>query len=207
MIIDISTLLTKITIPIKGVIHIGAHECEERDFYINHLNINDNNIIWIDALEEKVNKMKASNNKLLIFNECISNEDNKDVSFMVTNNYQSSSILNLKTHIQEHPWVHEIYRISMKTKTLKTFYKNNQLNINDYNFINIDIQGAELMALKGADDILNNIDYLYLEVNEKELYDGCALLPELEEYLLKYGFKRSLINMTSHGWGDAFYTK
>lgn len=207
MLIDISTLLTKITKPIKGVIHIGAHECEERDFYINHFNINDNNIIWIDALEEKVNKMKASNNKLLIFNECISNEDNKDVSFMVTNNYQSSSILNLKTHIQEHPWVHEIYRISMKTKTLKTFYKNNQLNINDYNFINIDIQGAELMALKGADDILNNIDYLYLEVNEKELYDGCALLPELEEYLSKYGFKRSLIHMTSHGWGDAFYTK
>ena len=41
---------------------------------------------------------------------------------------------------------------------------------------------------------------LYLEVNEKELYKGCALLPELDAYLLTNGFQRVLTNMTCHGW-------
>ena len=30
-------------------------------------------------------------------------------------------------------------------------------DINNYNFMNLDIQGAELLALKGSDKILHNI--------------------------------------------------
>ena len=71
----------------------------------------------------------------------------------------------------------------------------------------MDIQGAELLALKGSSDTLKNIDYVYLEVNEKELYTGCGLLSEVDEYLKEKGFTRVEINMTPHGWGDAFYTR
>ncbi len=34
-----------------------------------------------------------------------------------------------------------------------------------FNFLNLDIQGAELKALKSMGDYLNNVDYIYTEVN------------------------------------------
>ena len=206
MLIDFSQL--KFVNKVKGVIHIGAHECEERSKYLQYFNnVTDNEIIWIDALSEKVELMKNLNKNIRIYNECISDKDNELVTFKITNNYQSSSFLNLKVHLVEHPDIYEIEKREIITKTLKTFYKNHNLNYDDYNFMNLDIQGAELLALQGAEDILTHIDYIYVEVNTKELYENCALLNEIDSYLNKYNFTRNLIYMTVHDWGDAFYIR
>lgn len=197
----------KLTKPVQGVIHVGAHECEERSCYLSHFNLDDSKIIWIDAISEKVNLMKSINPHLIIFNECVSNKDGEDVSFMVTNNYQSSSMLNFKTHSIEHSTVVETHRLQLKTKTINTIFTENNLNPENYNFLNLDIQGAELLALKGASNILPHIDYIYSEINVKELYENCVLIYELDDFLDKNGFKRVQTNMTNHGWGDAFYIR
>lgn len=193
--------------PIKGVIHVGAHECEERDGYINYFKLNDANVVWVEAIPEKADAAKKRNPGIILFNHCVSDKDDQEVNFMVTNNYQSSSMLNFKTHSIEHPDVVETNRIKLKTKTLNTIFKENSLSPSNYNFMNLDIQGAELLALKGSYEILPHIDYIYSEVNSKELYEGCALLPELDQFLETFGFKRIQTNMTPHGWGDAFYAK
>jgi FkbM family methyltransferase len=206
MLIDIFQL--KFIKGVNGIIHIGAHDCEERFKYLSRFNeVTDDDIIWIDALKHKVEEMQSKNSSIRIYNECIGNNDNESVIFKVTNNYQSSSFLSLKEHLIEHPDIHEIAQIEMKTKTLKTFYDQNNLKYDKYNFMALDIQGAELLALKGASEILNTVDYIYIEVNTKELYESCALLPEIDEYLFSFGFSRDNILMTEHGWGDAFYTK
>lgn len=206
MLIDIFHL--KFIKGVNGIIHIGAHDCEERIKYLSRFNeITDNDIIWIDALKHKVEEIQSKNSSIRIYNECIGNNDNESVIFKVTNNFQSSSFLNLKEHLIEHPDIYEIAQIEMKTKTLKTFYDENNLKYDKYNFMALDIQGAELLALKGASEILNTVDYIYIEVNTKEIYESCALLPEIDEYLSHFGFTRDNILMTEHGWGDAFYTK
>lgn len=205
MLISIPEL--NITKPIKGVIHLGAHECEERNDYLNYFQLDDSKILWFDALPYKVELMKQQIPNLQIYNVCLGNEDDKDVSFMVTNNFQSSSMLNLKTHLQEHPHVYEIGRIHLKTKTLNTFFREHQFQPENYNFMNLDLQGAELLALQGSTNILPHIDYIYTEVNEKELYENCASITDLDQYLSNYGFERVLTNMTQHGWGDALYVK
>lgn len=193
---------------VHGIIHIGAHDCEERILYLmNFHNITDNEIVWIDALKNKVESIKENYPSIIIFNECISDKDNEIVIFNVTNNYQSSSFLNLKEHRNEHPDIYEIEKIEMKTKTLKTLYNENNFKHDQFNFMALDIQGAELLALKGAENILNFIDYIYLEVNTKELYENCALLNDIDSYLKTFGFNRETILMTTHGWGDAFYVK
>ena len=51
----------------------------------------------------------------------------------------------------------------------------------------MDIQGCELLALKGAKTALARVDALYMEVNEKELYKGCGLMSEIDEALREYG--------------------
>ena len=37
-------------------------------------------------------------------------------------------------------------------------------------FLNIDIQGAELLALKGMGELLHHFDYAYIEVNHDYVY-------------------------------------
>ena len=74
-------------------------------------------------------------------------------------------------------------------------------------FLNMDIQGAELKCLKGFERNLGMINAIYAEVNEKELYAGCALLPELDAWLSEHGFVRVHTHMTPHGWGDALYIR
>jgi hypothetical protein len=121
MLIDIKNL--HFLKSVNGIIHIGAHECEERPIYLSNFdNLTDNDIVWIDAISEKVNGIKQSYPSIQIFNECISNTDNEVVKFNITNNYQSSSFLNLKEHLIEHPDIYNIKQIKIKTKTLKTFY-------------------------------------------------------------------------------------
>ena len=98
---EINTILLSKNITITGALHIGAHECEELSFY-NKLGLQDSDIIWVDAIPNKVTE--ARNRGIPnVFNAVISNKDDEDIIFNVTNNCQSSSILELGTHAQEYP--------------------------------------------------------------------------------------------------------
>ena len=193
-------------IPKKGILHIGAHMCEERVLY-NSIKIGDNDILWIEAIGETVTYVKKINENINIVQAVITDKDYEELNFMITNNKESSSIFNFGTHAIEHPHVFEIERRRLKSITLNTLFERNNIPRDRYDFINIDIQGAELKALKGAVHILPHIKAIYAEVNEKMLYEGAGLLPELDEYLATFNFKRVITNMTRHGWGDALYIK
>ena len=193
-------------IPEKGILHVGAHMCEERALY-NSINVGDNDILWIEAIRETVTYVKTVNDNINIIQSVITDKDDEELSFMITNNKESSSIFNFGTHAIEHPQIFEIERRQLKSITLNTLFERNNISYDRYDFINIDIQGAELKALKGAMCILPHIKAIYAEVNEKMLYEGAGLLPELDEYLATFNFTRVITNMTQHGWGDALYIK
>jgi FkbM family methyltransferase len=193
-------------IPEKGILHVGAHMCEERALY-NSINVGDNDILWIEAIRETVTYVKTINDNINIIQSVITDKDDEELSFMITNNKESSSIFNFGTHAIEHPQIFEIERRQLKSITLNTLFERNNISYDRYDFINIDIQGAELKALKGAICILPHIKAIYAEVNEKMLYEGAGLLPELDEYLATFNFTRVITNMTQHGWGDALYIK
>ena len=74
--------------------------------------------------------------------------------------------------------------------------------------MNLDIQGAELMALKGSTKTLKNIDIINTEINKTELYEDCVLLDELEKFLFDQGFYKHSENYKySPEWGDAIFLK
>ena len=76
----------------------------------------------------------------------------------------------------------------MNNQRIDTMYEQDNIPKNFANFLNIDIQGAELLALKGMGDIINYFDYAYLEVNRNYVYKNCALIDEIDKYLSKYFF-------------------
>lgn len=188
----------------KFILHIGADECQEKAEY-NKNGFNDKNIIWIEGNSESVKNIKSKTIK--IYDVLVSDTDDKEVNFIITNNRQSSSILELDEHLKEHPEVFEIDRYTKKTLTIDTFLKQNNLNPSLIEFVNIDIQGAELLALKGMHSVLLHANYVYLEVNTKHLYKDCCLIDEIDVFLKTYNFERKMTQMTRHGWGDALYIK
>lgn len=200
---QVHEILIANNIVITGVLHLGAHDCEELGFY-NQLGLESNDIIWIDAINEKV--IEAKNRGIQnIYNAVITDKDDQEIIFNISNNKQSSSVLEFGTHQEEHPDVLYVDKINLKSITINSFVEKNNIDIEKHNFWNFDIQGVELLALKGANNYLKYAKVLYLEVNKKELYKNCALIHEIDLFLSQYNFKRVITNMTHHGWGDALY--
>ena len=187
----------------KGVLHVGAHECEELPFY-QRLGIAKKNIVWIDAIQAKVQQAKDKD-ILNVFQAVVTDKDDATVTFKVTNNVQSSSILDFGTHTKHYPSIHFVSQSEEKTVTLDTFFQRQFLDPSRYDFWNCDIQGAELLALKGGLNSLKHAKALYLGTATEELYKGSAKLEELDAFLV--GFKRVLTDITSNGWGDALYVR
>jgi hypothetical protein len=137
----------------------------------------------------------------------MSDADDVETAFNIANNGQSSSLLEFGTHATEHPSITFVARETVRTVTVDTFFARQNIDCAAHNFWNFDIQGAELMALRGAERSLPFADALYLEVNAAPLYQGCALVDEIDEFLAQRGFSRVLTNMTEYGWGDALYVR
>ena len=123
-------------------------------------------------------------------------------TLFITNNSQSSSLLELHEHLIEHPSVQVERQEQVSTIRLDEVLPNMSIN-----FANFDIQGAELAALEGMGNLLQKTSIIYTEVNNRHLYLGCPLVGDLDAFLAGEGFKRIVTSWTSHGWGDAIYTR
>ena len=203
MLINFNHIVNKYETP-RGIIHIGAHMREEKQAYVSN-GVTD--ILWVEG-NEKIYRNSLLYGVLeteLFYNEVIADKDDEIFEFKVTNNGESSSILDLEKHKIYHPHIYVTETIAVKTKRFDTLVKENDVDVSKYNFLNLDIQGAELLALKGFGDLLKGIDYIYTEVNETDIYKDCALIGEIDEYLSD--FERVETAMTEFKWGDALYRR
>lgn len=60
----------------------------------------------------------------------------------------------------------------------------------DFNVMRLNIQGAELMALQGAEKWLAHIELIFTEINLAERYEGGSGLAEIDAFLTDRGFVR-----------------
>ena len=207
MLIKINELIKQFGINITGILHVGAHECEELNDY-NSAGVDNQNIYWIEAMQDKVDLNKSNHSDINIYQAVIDEVDDKEIDFKITNNGESSSLLDFGSHEKHHPHVKVVQTRVLKTNKMDTIIDKYNIPIDKLNFINLDIQGVELRALKSMEKYLPHITYIYTEVNIEEVYKECNMMHEIDSYLLRFGFKRvSQRIYTEYGWGDAFYMK
>lgn len=84
-----------------------------------------------------------------------------------------------------------------KNKTLNSLFKD--FDLSEYKFLNANIEG-ELKILKGATEIINNFDCLYLDV-----YDDNV--KRIDDFLNDFNFSRVETESCIFGWSDAIYLK
>ena len=192
--------------PIKGVIHVGAFAGEELDQYRS---LGLTNTMMFEPQEHLYNLVKSK----CIFDEKIHNvalgseSSTKElfVSFreggVAHGSGASSSLLKPKKHLDEHPEVTFPETTQVEVRKLDEYYDP------QYNFLNIDVQGYELEVLRGAPKTLENIDAMILEVNRDEVYEGCPMIGDIDDFLEDVGFNRITEVWQSKSWGDALYAR
>jgi FkbM family methyltransferase len=83
----------------------------------------------------------------------------------------------------------------------------NKYDIPKVDIIWMDLQGAELLALKSLGVHLKNVKYIHTEVSHKEMYAGQVMFDELNDYILSNGFIIKN-NLSLKGWQeDVIYEK
>lgn len=200
MILDLEQLVTKYNCNINGVLHIGAHHGQE---YPTYRKLQIEPIVFIEALPHTYNILLNNvPDTCLCINTAIGNITG-DIDMYVdeANTGGSSSILKPKIHLQQYPHITFPHKINVPITKIDL------LNIPICNFINMDIQGYELEALKGAFNYLKNVNYIMLEVNRDEVYEKCAHVDEIDIFLKEHNFIRVETDWAGVTWGDAFYKK
>jgi FkbM family methyltransferase len=186
----------------SGVLHVGAHLAEEFDSY--HA-LDFGRVIWVEAQEAlaKLIETKVAGSGDLVLVGAVWSASGEQKKFNLASNSQSSSLYEFGTHSQNYPGV------VFQGTALATTTRLDELLPDDsrFDFVNLDIQGAELEALLGLGSLLSQVRWIYTEVNREEVYEGCPLVEDMDLFLEDAGFSRVYTIWTSAGWGDALYVR
>lgn len=186
-----------------GVVHVGAHLAEEAPGYEKY---GWQPIIWVEAQPGLVQILnsKLDSSKHKVIEAAVWEENGVALKLHIASNSQSTSLLNFGNHSDSYPDITFVAEIGVSTKRLDSIIEQNEMP----NFINLDIQGVELSAIKGLGSLLDAVDFIYTEVNKMEVYEGCTLVYDLDRYLLANDFQRVATRWyLKEGWGDALYIR
>lgn len=99
----------------------------------------------------------------------------------------SSSIKTPTQHPKTYPWMEFKKQVEVKTISLDSWVKQNDIRLID--FIWSDIQGAEREMIRGATEALKITRYLYTEYGETNVYAGAMTREETIALMQEHDFK------------------
>jgi len=201
----LSQLIEEYNIEFTGVIHLGAYNLEELPIYTEQNK--DMPILWVEANPEKWQGIQATlkdypNQHL--FEGAICDVDDQEMSFKIYNHKEASSLFHPGTDLSVWYPEHQVQsEILVRTITLDTLL--HRLYSTEYpifNFLNMDIQGAELLALRGAKNLLSklkHVEYIYTECTKATFYEGnFSDLNEIKKELLQYNYELVHLDKSVH---------
>jgi FkbM family methyltransferase len=176
----------------KTVIHVGAHTGEEVPFYFRS---GFNNICLVEANPDLVAKLTVDFDhvpEVKVVHRAISNV--KGIAEFTIHqtekgSVESASLLELKRLGEIVQVFNSNRKVQVATSTLDELVDEMDVTLNN-SLLCLDIQGAELMALEGAEVLLSKVNAVICEVNLIENYKDGALEHEIEKLLTNRGFVR-----------------
>lgn len=187
----------------SGVLHIGASRGQEANFY-NSLG---KPVIWVEAIP---NVYEDLLNKIAAFEEqqahcALLGDKDGEVSdfFVASNNAESSSIFPL-TASHGFPGVKMDTKIELKMSRLDSIFSASDISL--FSHWVIDVQGAELLVLRGAGKLLELCKTLEVEVSSRDVYQGGVNHQELREFLRVNGFTQ-LFELPPSFHGDTLFIR
>ena len=193
-----------------GILHIGGHRGTEAAVY-DWFN---KPVIWIEADpyifdELEINAKKHYNQKAIC--ALLGDKNISNIPFYVSNNDGAcSSIFEFSEDVKKKRLWKDRNFFTKETKLLKMItldklVKDMKIEISNYNHWILDIQGSELLALKG---ILKSIKFcksIQIEISQKNYYEGGAQWKNIKNFLEKKSFK--LVDKPKYNHTEVLFVK
>lgn len=200
------------------IVHVGAHTGQEAERYQTW---GARRVIWVEAapeifarLEAHLAVMRARPPSLfarltgaaptehLAIQALVAAEDGAEhVLNLYDNDGASNSIFLIdRDRTQRYDALREtgeVHRIA--SRTLDTLLAEAGIAAEEVDILVVDVQGAELLCLKGATKVLHHVTWIESEVSQRPVYAGGVLLHELEAWLAPKGFRRKTFIRRNHG--------
>jgi FkbM family methyltransferase len=175
----------KIITSSDGILHVGAHFGEERDYY-GSLNLN---VYWIEAVPQFYEILKKNISEYpnqIAKNYLLGNQDHKIMKFYLANNEGASSSIFELSKENGFKGLEMTESMEIETRRLDSLLSLKEVQI--YSNWVIDAQGSELQVLEGAEKLLGHVSSIMVEVSTREIYVGGTNYHDLKRYLRKHSF-------------------
>lgn len=214
----IEHFLSRLTGPLNTVVHVGAHKGEEVDAYRRH---GANRIVLVEAgpgnaaaLQERF----GAAHDVLVVHAAATDHDGTEQLLMHTNRRgetESASLLPMKRLGEIVPTLQTEDTVEVPAATLDALLERAGIAAGSIGLLVLDVQGAELLVLRGAVGALASARAVLTEVALIELYEGAASEEEVAPLLEAAGFALSdaLYYELYEGdhrfpaWGDCLYER
>ena len=204
----ISKVVLKKYLPLRPVIiDCGAHDGADT---IELANLKYSTVHAFEPVETLFNKLKSRPNfrKNIKYYQLALADKNGTMDFYVSEGESdaSSSLLEPKLHLVDHPETVFNSKIIVRTLTLDSWANEN--GIEKVDLLWLDMQGFELNMLRESKKILNTVSVIHTEVSTRETYKGVAPYAAYRSFLEERGFKVK-IEAIPKGWdmGNVLFVK
>lgn len=205
-------------VEIRGVIHVGAHEGQEVDPYLAH---GCGRIVLVEPNPEacRILRERFGSRPEVHVIEAAALDEAGTATLRVhtsrTGSTEPASVLDLKRFKEIVPTLETRRTVEVDADRLDMLLERSGIDCADFQLLNVDVQGAELRVLRGAERTLASVAAVLAEVQVVELYDGAASEREVDEFLKERGFERADVvyhdlydeHGTFPAWGEVLYVR
>ncbi|MEY5043481.1 MAG: hypothetical protein RJA19_708, partial [Bacteroidota bacterium] len=159
---------------VTGVVHVGANTGQERDKYARHGLA----VLWVEPIPDVYAQLTQNiqgYDRQLALHALITDVDDQPYAFHIANNQgKSSSIFDLKEHKEVWPEVNYQSEVTINSITLTSLFAREQVDAGRYQAWILDVQGAELLVLKGGLPLLEGVTNLMGRIHREFRFDAMA---------------------------------
>jgi FkbM family methyltransferase len=190
-----STHHIKSIIACKGILHLGGHRGQEAPVY-DWFN---KKVLWIEAIPEIFDYLNDYLN--YFYNQkalcaLLGDQNKRKKKFYISNSDSScSSIFDFSNLVKEGKlWPDRKFQmqkvLELEMKTLDKVFEENNVDSSIYDHWVLDLQGAEILVLKGAKQSLSSCNSIYIEISKEQYYEkGSATWLEIKNFMVQNNFK------------------
>ena len=197
----------RLNVDVNGIIHVGLWDFVEHYCYSKLVG---NKVIGVEANKfvfDTMSKPISDKCGYLSFNECVYSEDGLEKEFFLANDCSTLNPVAYSDHLSRK--LSGGNYVKVVTKKLSTLIEENDIDMNQYDFLNIEAEGAELDILKGFENDLKYINVIDLETSYDDRNNTGASHDAIVKWLSDRNF--TLAEMSDsynyERWGDSVFVR